>query len=858
MAEPQPYSMPRVYDQEGRVIPEDQAGAAIAAGQAMVEPGQVFNVRNASGQLVGVRSEDLGSYLASQGGATLESSGEAAQRRYREEATTADAFVAAGEGALDTLSFGVSQPLLESLSRDGLLPEGYRESSAARAQEFERARLIGQVAGAVTPWGVEAAGARAPGLLRAATAPSRLVTRGATRAGEAAAALVGRGAPGVGRRLLARAAGGAVEGAVEGAAYGAGSYLGEAAFSDTEFDAEALLASIGEGASAGALWGGTLGGGFAAAGEAARGVSRAVRPVAGAAGDAVSSLLGRAGGEGLSESLRRTLAEQADMSALKGVGAYGSDLQAVARAKGDDMLARLAERVRNDPELGTMRSLREHAETLARQKDAAGRAIGAVVDEAGEAGVRVDLPALVRRLDEDVVGPLRSSNVQAEREIGKRLIKETQKLRDDLQADAMFRETGGVEGAPLPEYSLGDLRKMRQAIWDSLPRNRDLWKSKHYARARLASAIESEVNLHIGGASEELAERYRLAKRDFEDLVQLEKIASDRAATRGGNRFVSLTDTISGASGLAAGATAMMSPTLAAAGVAANMALRDTRTALGLSRVVSRQLRDRASATNRALAAIDRLSSRTSSAARSAADAVTSARRQIPQAPAQRRSVLRPIALGGRIAASYEAAASDASRWRLDQQSVIADLERETEGLRGVSPQLAGTLVAAKARGLQYLADVAPQPLPGAVPGVQSPVSESRKSEFVARARAVQDPSTALQDLADLKLRPEAVEAIRAVYPRLYGRMVAELEAQLTERAARGSYPSYQGALQLSTFTGRPVVPAQAPQAIQAQQAMWATAPEEPGAQQAQVSRSTSAATNMGQRDMLASDRLEI
>ena len=87
--------------------------------------------------------------------------------------------------------------------------------------------------------------------------------------------------------------------------------------------------------------------------------------------------------------------------------------------------------------------------------------------------------------------------------------------------------------------------------------------------------------------------------------------------------------------------------------------------------------------------------------------------------------------------------------------------------------------------------------------------SHSEMDRFMRYAGAVDRPESVIDDLRHGRASREAIEALRAVYPSLYQRLVREVTQQLA--SDEGAPPSYQHRLQLGLLMGAPVDPTMTP-----------------------------------------------
>jgi len=104
-------------------------------------------------------------------------------------------------------------------------------------------------------------------------------------------------------------------------------------------------------------------------------------------------------------------------------------------------------------------------------------------------------------------------------------------------------------------------------------------------------------------------------------------------------------------------------------------------------------------------------------------------------------------------------------------------------------------------------------------------VSDADKAKFMRYARAVDDPASVVDDMAEGRLTPEAVESLRAVYPAIYD----QIRAQAISRIADEKHPiSYTQRVQMGILLGLPTDKTLAPKFVQSmQQTFGAKKPEQ-------------------------------
>jgi hypothetical protein len=334
----------------------------------------------------------------------LESAGETEANAIRREFGDSEG-TTFGEGVARELTFGVSDyaaPALaaaaESFSTGefGVRGEAGQRRASALAQRAIRGRrevnpnaaVAGEITGAVLPMLLPGAGqaaaatraARAAGTARSVLGGLGTVGRATGFVGEAIGGRVARAvageAPGLGRRILSRAAGTAAEGVVEGGLGGIRQVLTEDALGEHSLTAERVIAGAGLGALFGGATGFGLGGAGSALGEGFGAGLRGGRQLLSSGSETLSRAwqqrTGRELAPGVGELLTDTyarassLASGADQNTIRrfvDLGADGQRARAIV-ARGDDVLEDGTRRIRED--LTALEGVSAHVQDFAR------------------------------------------------------------------------------------------------------------------------------------------------------------------------------------------------------------------------------------------------------------------------------------------------------------------------------------------------------------------------------------------------------------------------------------------------------------------------------------------------------------
>ncbi len=134
------------------------------------------------------------------------------------------------------------------------------------------------------------------------------------------------------------------------------------------------------------------------------------------------------------------------------------------------------------------------------------------------------------------------------------------------------------------------------------------------------------------------------------------------------------------------------------------------------------------------------------------------------------------------------------------------------------APALLDDAVKTAQRAATYLSVHAPQPSarPGVIMAMNLPPSDYEIEIFERRRKAVAKPLSVVDDIKSGIITPEAVHAIKNVYPEVYMRIKQSLMVELGELAGRGESLPLKKIMSLETFLGQPVEGINAPEVIDA------------------------------------------
>lgn len=789
--------------------------------QAAPPPAPASDVltRDAYGQIRKVHPNEIQDALDA--GATLLSPQEAAQHEAEKQyGGIGDAVAAGAINAADMVTLGFGKGLAADIG--GAPVRQYIQGVEAA---HPTASLVGAGLGVAVPMlvGDEADAAEAPTILGrlgdAIAAPSRALTDVGGLAERGVGAVTGTEAEGVLGRTLQRGIGMAASGGAEGAAIGTGQTYSDDAIQDHDLTAEQLLA----GAAKGAL----LGAGFSGAAGAGGAIVRG-------GGEKALSLLGeRAGG----------VDEIANNMALRATGAKTPEIRALQRAgiDPDEMGSWIVNELPNytDKPLWKM-SRSDITEAATKASDAIGEKIGSAVDEldamAAERGIRPNIRDAIQTVQDNVVTPLRNmpgleghaSRVQKYldsfmEKAGVRSAADIQTSIEELartDPKAALEEwqranqSGELFNGTTGDISFGQFKQFRSGL-DRIIRESGAQQEKIFGEAlqKTRDVLEAEVNRQgadIAGA--DWLERYSSLKKQYKFAENLQQTGEHAETRIAGNRGLSLTDTIAGSALMggyeaAEGENPMKGLAMGALGAVGNKLIREHGAQIGayvLSRAAKLQAIQAVAA--RTDTALDSGISRFFGRAREKAQTAT-----IQATVASRRD-------------NFKAASARVEALANSPQA-MADHVARTLPPHDVAPKLAGTMATKQSAALAWLAGQVPKmtgPSP-LTPTVKSDPPSPARAAWLRKFDVYKDPvGTVSRELARGTLTRDHVDALKAMYPSLYGQVQKKSMDRLAELAAKDRLPSFSKRIQLAILLGVPADASFQPDFVQSQQMLYA------------------------------------
>ncbi|HMF11746.1 MAG TPA: hypothetical protein VKE94_05550 [Gemmataceae bacterium] len=760
----------KMFDKTGTSIevPDDQVQAAYQSGQYALAPGSKIPMKGTDGTGY-VDSADFGKALDE--GQSVMTPDEVAQvKREQWYGNTSGQVLAGAAGLARGLTGGASDvALVEGAKALGGEKWGktFREELQG-AQEINPTLSTGsEVVGALAPF---AAVGKAGAVARGAGA----IPRGIAAAGDIAGGAVGKGiVAAIGEGAASRIASTAVSGAVQGGIAGVGMAASEAELGNTELTGEKLLAAVGHGA----LLGGATGGALQATGEMGSYILGRMHPF----------LSGQAE-ENAWRALNPRKALVADAERIPGGG------RGVGRRLLDEGLVEAGDTV----------------ETLAPKLEAAtkdaGEEVGAIykrADAAGYKGPRVG--DILDRAEKDITKDLRKLGIT-----NKSALNAVQGVSEDLANFAVE-----ARGAQIPGLGQGTLAHQIDAIKDlhltfeEAKTFRSMLdehirfntnplgpvNEKAEALKKLRGIIKSTTDeagevaaKGLGGTFKKDLEAANLRYRQLKVASDTANDAVQRAAA---NNTHSLTDQITGAATLAGTAGHMVS---AAAAHGVGHALLPGLGSLASGYLASKghQL-IRTHGNSVAAVFFDK-----AAAIGGINRAQGQVKRQIQRGVA---GLFGPARAGQRVktsphAGNYQQAVTAVST-AANSASHLATVSGAVAPLAPHAPQVTNAFERAALRATSFLASKIPpghQDTGALQPKFAKPrVTDAEQAKFLRYVQAVHDPLAVLQDMKSGSITNEQIEALRSVYPELYGEVRQEVMAALhAPKAKQLSYGEEQ------------------------------------------------------------------
>lgn len=700
---------------------------------------------------------------------------------------------------------------------------GLEEHQAAASFAGEGVGLIAPMlltggGAALARGGAEAA----PTLLGRASSVLTAPTRAVAAIGEGAGGIARGGAKALGFAgdgLAARALSASAQGAAEMSLYSAGDAYSRSRLEDRELTGEQLLAAAGHGALTGAMFGGGLVVGGAALGATMRGVGK----VAEKGAEKVAELTEKLGGRAFTADA--ILTEQA----LKATGANLPQIEklvgnAVSKGMGEEVKLRAVQMISEElPKLAGKESLatvsreamHEAAKKLTKATVAEQQSLIKAADEAiaKHGTAPVDLETVANRARAEVLTPAMDAAMLTSERKG---LKQVESLIEDVSNVAREGKTSIAEAHKLRKQIDGEIvyGKGEAALTEG---QRAINDAKKELRWMVDDALASAGQAALEKEGSEMAVKWAAIKTDLRAAHWVEQATGKGAAAELRNNSGSLRGTIMGggfASGGATVGTALAGPAGGIVGGLAGAALGHVTGNLvkNYGNQIAATLAKRVIETD-ILRAVSTTVNETLGA--NVAGLVRGIRSSAPTAAATVASAQR---IEGQVKANKQADFEKRRRALIEFAAAPGPTLQRT--MPNAPAEIRADVAKTAMRGAEYLQSIAPKQV-----GAENPlqpktdvgqVDPAARDRWLRAAHAVDDPTGIVADARKGALTVEAVAAVKAVYPRIYGQIQGQIMAELAERKAPLGYRQAQ---QISILLGQPAGASLTPEYLAAVQA---------------------------------------
>ena len=720
---------------------------------------------------------------------------------------------AAGAGALRGISAGLSDAAL--IHGAGLLGKDSATATRDTLNELRdvapNASLLGEGAGMI---GGLALGSGEVGFGgKALTAVSRaggLAERGAARLlGEGASSLAGR----VAQRGLATAASGAVEGAL----YGAGSTISEAALGDEQLTGEKLIAGATHGAVVGGALGGVLGGIGGAFSRRGGKLADVVAEREGAAASRVARDVGEGAEAGAASEgswLNRKATGASRENVIKSTGGTLADVKKLRKygdvdAAADNILKETEAFTGKDFARATQQDMVDTARHVLDESNATKKALLSSLDKEG---VAVPSRQTIFQKFSDHVEPYISHLKEDGSIVWKAGAKE------DLAPALKFARE--MEASKATTFT--DLFAESRALRKKTGFKAGSTDAKDVHLSALFDAIEGEMEraADAGAASQGavFSQQWKAVKELQQHMIYLET-AAQRGVDAGlkNNSF-----------GLRAGIGAAM-------GVATGNPIGGLVTGL-LGKAAKEQgdqiaasLWNKLAGLTKTQQAIARVDSQINSGVQKLMGSAVpkNALPKLPtfgEASARVQSAATYAAVSGTNRESYDKSANQIRSIAARPEALSNQVSDSLRDYSDHAPRATAAAAATAVRGVDFLASKLPPTTsdPNSLtPQLSKPnrmVSDIAIAKWMRYRDAVNDPVSVLTQARTGKITPEAVEAVKAVYPKLYEQL-CDTVIRATVDAKRPI--SYQESIRIGILLDRPTDWSMTPKAQKAIQGTY-------------------------------------
>ncbi len=157
-----------------------------------------------------------------------------------------------------------------------------------------------------------------------------------------------------------------------------------------------------------------------------------------------------------------------------------------------------------------------------------------------------------------------------------------------------------------------------------------------------------------------------------------------------------------------------------------------------------------------------------------------------------------------------------------NEQQASDDVKETAAAVSDAAPNATVAAANTAARAQAYLASQLPRDgVPGSAMGPPPEASAMEVDSWLRKLKAVEDPSSILDDLTDGKLSRDSVEAVKAVYPALYEQMRGDVMTRINDMQAEGKQLPYRERIDLGTLLDIPTDPMLRPDVMATIQASY-------------------------------------
>jgi len=445
------------------------------------------------------------------------------------------------------------------------------------------------------------------------------------------------------------------------------------------------------------------------------------------------------------------------------------------------------------------------APKLARARAEVGEELGALRAKVAQETVAVDAAGWLKRIDDNVVGPLAASSSPTERRMAKKLNSELAAMRATVGGQAndvvtyadLLAQQGTLKRVAYPKRAPGQGLPTQPAPW-----MQELQKVER----ELEGTLEQHVETTLAKVAPDDIGKYKDLRRLSESFIKADTIAKKSVGANLGNRAVSLTDYMTGLTAGAALFDGGMSA-LAGTGVAFAHKLARERGSAMLATLYTR-----AKGVNRRM---DTSFGQFFAKARELREAGAGA--AAAQVVQHDMAKILKARVGENHDDAYDRMIAQASA--IQNGSAVGPFVIDDE-----APNVGHAMRLVQQRAAAHLVKHAPAPpRTSRNPNLGALSADMRPDpvklyEFTRRVRAIEDPASLLDDMKAGNLSVAAVEAVRDVYPNLY----ADMQGRAVEWLGNtDELVSYEYRVRIGLLFDMPTDPSLRPEFAMAMQALY-------------------------------------